>query len=159
MVNIITDTYDVLTFEKHKINIMIDKENNMWFSAIQIIKLLEYKNVSNIIKNNISEKNKIKSNEIFINEAGLYELVSKSDKKNALEFKMWLYEELLPNINKYIDKIMVDKYKKKIKQIKKEINEIEKELEKNPQTGGKNMLLKKKYMKYKLKYFKTKINK
>lgn len=95
---------------------IIDDENNYWFKGSQIAKYLEYVDATKAIINNVDEQFTKSYSEIskkfeyllastqahtkFINESGLYQLTSKSSKSKAVEFRLWLYGEVVPKIRK-----------------------------------------------------------
>lgn len=58
---------------------------------------------------------------VFINESGLYTLVSGSKQKQAEDFKEWLYEKVLPTIRKTGSYILEEKYKNKLETIKEQL--------------------------------------
>jgi len=120
--NTIIDIYNkILSYNKNEINYEIDKEGNIWFKFLSIIKILEYKSSKDILKHkvNINNHKKLENirklynkNEqphtIYINEEGLYSLLFKSKMKKALEFQNWLITDALPKLRKY-GKYEVDK--------------------------------------------------
>ena len=91
----------------------IDEECCVWFKAIEVAQILNYKNTEKAIKSHVSENHKIKilfSNQhethgcsmtYFIDEAGFYELVFKSRLPAAKLFREWVFEKVLPDIRKY----------------------------------------------------------
>ena len=95
-----------------------------WFKAVQVAEILEYKDTDQAIRNHVEDKYKkilTPSNQrgqgyYIISEPGLYELIFKSRKKEAKDFKSWVLEEVLPSIRKNC------KYKYVIK-----INQLEEE--------------------------------
>jgi len=103
-------------FEGHTITIVGTPEQP-WFKGKDIALALDYKNTRDAIINNVREKNRnsfekigiresspttpsIDKQTIFLNEAGLYELIIKSKNKNAIKFQDWIFEEVLPSIRK-----------------------------------------------------------
>ena len=51
--------YNTINFEKHKIVVIIDNNNFIWFNAKQICISLEYKDTKKIISNNVEKSDKI----------------------------------------------------------------------------------------------------
>jgi len=51
--------YNTINFEKHKIIVIIDNNNIIWFNAKQICGSLEYKHAKQTIINNIEKNDKI----------------------------------------------------------------------------------------------------
>ena len=114
-----------------KFNSYIDKKLTVWFKAKEVAQILGYKNTEHAIKRHVSENHKktfllscppetggqqIKccppetggqQNDtrgkycIFIDEAGLYELVFKSRLPSAKMFREWVFTKVLPSIRKY----------------------------------------------------------
>ena len=114
-----------------KFNSYIDKKLRVWFKAKEVAQILGYKNTEHAIKRYVSENHKktfllscppetggqqIKccppetggqQNDtrgkycIFIDEAGLYELVFKSRLPSAKMFREWVFTKVLPSIRKY----------------------------------------------------------
>jgi hypothetical protein len=85
---------NTIKFENNNINIIIDKNNIIWFNANEIALTLGYKYPKDAIINNVDKKNKLKlehininykinkhPHSIYINESGLYSLLIKSRKK------------------------------------------------------------------------------
>ena len=122
------DVYNgIIKYNNKDIVIVIDENIMIWFYAKQITDIFKYKNSNNIIKkfidvtnkttyDNIKEFSKYKYNiqdhSIFINEGGLYELILRSNKKEAIEFKKWITNYVIPSIRK-IGKYDVDANTKK----------------------------------------------
>jgi prophage antirepressor-like protein len=135
---------DILKINNTEICIIYDDYNNIWFGLIDVIKSLDYKNYEKARKNlkinktNIKIYSKIKRgtlegppstkqpNKKFINESGLYELLSISTKPYAKLFMNKYFTEIMPKIRetgKFIlnneDKKELDKINEKLKSIKK----------------------------------------
>jgi prophage antirepressor-like protein len=51
--------YNIINFEKHKIIVIIDNDNIIWFNAKQICISLEYKETKKTISNNVEKTDKI----------------------------------------------------------------------------------------------------
>ena len=77
----------------------------MWVSAKPIAKLFGYVNCDQAIKNHVNAANQLMSplhmRGRLINEAGMYQLIMKSKKPNAKQFKKWVNGTLLPRLRKY----------------------------------------------------------
>jgi prophage antirepressor-like protein len=91
----------------HTINVYgtVDKP---LFKASEIGKVLELTNVHTSLSQ-IDEKFKVLRSMdtikglqkmTFLTEPGLYQLIFKSRKQEAVEFQMWIYEDVLPSIRK-----------------------------------------------------------
>ena len=146
--NIIIKIYDnILNLNNNEIIILFDDTNSVWFSYINILKSLGYKNVnlqkarlqlddkylstySNIFKlsnNNKKIMNNIQPHMKMISEAGLYFLLSKSDKPYSKLLLEELFTEVLPSLRKTgkfnlntTEKQNIRKLTKKMRLIKKE---------------------------------------
>ena len=94
----------------------IDEECCVWFKAKKVAQVLNYKNTEHAIKRHVSENHKksfllscppetggqVQGRWlVFIDEAGLYELVFKSRLPTAKDFREWIFSEVLPSIRKY----------------------------------------------------------
>jgi prophage antirepressor-like protein len=139
----IVDIYNgLLKYKNNDIVIVIDDTNIIWFYAIQICKILEYKSTNKTLQHNVNKNNKVsyqtikiyskymynvQDHAIFINEYGLYELIMKSHMKKAKEFQNWITSDVIPKIRKFgkydsdnkddLHKLNLelDKYKKRVK--------------------------------------------
>ena len=101
--------YDIINNDIHKIMVIFDESNNIWFGMNDILKMLEYVNIDNaintikILNANKSQLKNIKIHsmnypqknlhpaKIFLNKNGLIELLTSSNKKSAKDI-----------LNKYI---------------------------------------------------------
>ncbi len=133
----------VFKFSENEINI-IGTPDKPWFKAKITAKSLGYKDTDKAIRDHVRDKNKkILSdllnifgpanhsglsyndlNSIYINEAGLYELIMKSKKEEAIRFQDWVFEEVLPSIRK----IGQEKYLEQLQIKDKELEDKEKAL-------------------------------
>lgn len=80
-----------------------------WFVGKDVAEILEYRNTSKALKDNVSEKHKGvtkvstfggEQNTVIIDEAGLYRLIFGSRLPNAEKFTDWVTGEVLPTIRK-----------------------------------------------------------
>src|SRR6185436_7620276 len=126
MESIIDIVNNKIVFNNNKIDILTDKENNPWFKAKDIAKILGYLNSKKAIKDHVREKHRktyanIRGNEkglplntqphtIYISEPGMYSLILKSHMPIALQFQDWVLEEVLPAIRKYGEYKLESKY-------------------------------------------------
>jgi prophage antirepressor-like protein len=126
--------YNIINFESHKIIVIIDNNNIIWFNAKQICTSLGYKQskkaISNIVelvdkiqlKNmNISFEIQQQPDSIYINESGLYTLLITSKTKKSKKFIKWLTTDVLPKLRK--KKIFSPD--EEITKLLKKINELE----------------------------------
>lgn len=103
--------YNTINFEKHKIIIIIDNNNIVWFNAKQICGSLEYKQAKQTVINNIEKSDKIQlknmnisfeiqqqPDSIYINESGLYTLLITSKNIKAKKFIKWITNDVLPKL-------------------------------------------------------------
>jgi prophage antirepressor-like protein len=94
--------------EKFEIRSIIDKNGNPWFVARDICKVLEISNPSDAYKRlDAKQKTRVELgypgqmiSTTIISEPGLYDLVLKSYKPEAIKFRDWIYEDVLPSIRK-----------------------------------------------------------
>jgi prophage antirepressor-like protein len=141
---------DILKINDTNVIIIYDTDGNIWFGLKDIIKSLGYSNIQKAmanIKTSINNKklysnlyptptgegslyniNKdiLKPNKLFINEAGLYEVLSISTKPQAKLFMDKYFTDIMPTIRKTgsyklhkSDKLKLDKVNKKFYSIKK----------------------------------------
>jgi prophage antirepressor-like protein len=126
--------YNTINFEKHKIIIIIDNNNNIWFNAKQICVSLNYKQAKRAITNNVEKIDKIQlknmnigfeiqqqPDSIYINESGLYSLLISSKTKKSKKFIKWITNDVLPKLRE--QKIFSPD--KEITKLLKKINELE----------------------------------
>jgi len=138
---------NLLKYNDTNVFIILDINNSIWFKMKDILKILGYYNITKIKrligldKKNISKFKYIKvgsyialplnsqPNTIFINESGLYQLLSNSRKPIASKFRDELFINILPSIRKtgiYQIKAKDNKKLKKLnKKLKDEINYYE----------------------------------
>ena len=97
-------------------NYIVDADGEPWFKGKEIATILGYANTKQAIIVNVDVDDKCKfdtlrglsdspldyntRNLMYINESGLYSLVMKSNKKEALAFQRWVTKEVLPSIRK-----------------------------------------------------------
>lgn len=144
-----TETFFLDIFNKiFKINekevmIFFDKNNEIWFGLVDILKALNYSNYNKARKEiNINKKfmkkyenisnlddkldiPNLQPNKIFINESGLYELLTQSNKILAKRFKDKYFTEIMPTIRKTGKFIMDSKDKNKLEEMNKKINDLQ----------------------------------
>lgn len=108
-----------LSFNNNKIVVILDDNDEPWFYGTQISKILGYKNICLAIFNNIKQKYTKTSSEIqelcsivsipknipnalkFINEAGVQQLILKSNSAIVNQFQEWLYDIVILPLKKY----------------------------------------------------------
>jgi prophage antirepressor-like protein len=139
---------EILKLNDNMIVIVYDKEGNIWFGLRDIIKALGYTDISharqdiNIKKNNKKKYNKIRGwgqphplnmqpHKIFINESGLYEILSNSKKPLARLFMDKYFTDIMPEIRKHGKYILNMKDRTKTKNINKELKQEVIELKNN----------------------------
>lgn len=101
-----------------EIRAFIDEHNEPWFSLVDICKILNLGNASQVkttlkeagvITNEVGVQTGMKSdgspaymriNMNFVNEPNLYRCIFKSRKKEAEQFQDWIFEEVIPSIRK-----------------------------------------------------------
>lgn len=95
-------------FGDQPIKVIPDHSNAPWFIASEVCKVLNISNVSQAVARlDDDEKSymsdiypSLGSNQLMINESGLYSLVLRSDRPEAKAFKKWVTSEVLPAIRK-----------------------------------------------------------
>lgn len=103
--------YNTIDFENHKIIVIIDNNDIIWFNAKQICISLEYKELKKTISNNVEKIDKIQlknmnisfemqqqPDSIYINESGLYTLLITSRNKKSKKFIKWITNDVLPKL-------------------------------------------------------------
>ena len=126
--------YNTINFEQHKIIVIIDNNNTIWFNAKQICISLEYKQIKQAIINNVEKIDKIQlknmnisfeikqqPDSIYINEGGLYTLLIASKTKKSKKFIKWLTGDVLPSLRKN----NIFSPDEEITKLLKKINELE----------------------------------
>lgn len=156
--NFIINVFEnLLKYNDTNIFIAFDNDNNIWFKLKDILLLLGYKDIQkaitrfNINKEYISEYNKIPGGHSmsspefqlttrFINEAGLYILLSNSKKDLAKNFRNELFAKIIPQIRKTgsysINKNEIDKLEK----LNRKLHNLD-ESNKNLKNNQKNIIL------------------
>lgn len=109
----------LINYEKNKVRFTIDNDGNLYFRAKDICIILGYSDIKQVIKQ-IDDNLKINYgliprggvcctpplwNEseltLYLNEAGLYSLIFKSNKKEAKIFTNWVCNDVLPSLRKH----------------------------------------------------------
>lgn len=114
-------------FDGHNIRTPIDEQGNVWFVATDVCRILGLNNTTMALKRvsdnhkqlvdllRVNNQHSNKNNDLhdwqkdivnIINESGLYELISRSNKPEARRFQKWIHAEILPSVRKtglYID--------------------------------------------------------
>lgn len=100
-------------FKGHQVRV-VELEGNPWFVAADVCKLLSLPNVTMALTrldpadHQHVRKCNLNSGEVsfpnrganMVSEAGLYELISGSERPEAKEFRVWVNREVLPSIRK-----------------------------------------------------------
>ena len=133
---------EILKINDNDIAILFDKKGNIWFGLSDIIKSLDYSNYNKarkklrINRNNVKIYLKIHSGPLegpctskrphkkFINESGLYELLSISTKPLAKIFMNKYFTEIMPKIRESGMYILDKKSKKELDKVNKKLNSI-----------------------------------
>lgn len=96
-------------FEGNEQTIFMDKDNISWWILNKILKVLGIINPSQVINRlnpdhytvvEIPGKHGNPIKTYLINEPGLYSVIFRSDKPNAVRFQNWVFESVLPSIRK-----------------------------------------------------------
>jgi len=137
----------ILKYGEKEISIIFDSNGDVWFGLRDTLKVLDYKNYKKalynifISKNNQKKQNKInlpnegypfaknqQPNKIFINESGLYQILSNSTKPVAKLFMNKYFTEIMPQIRKSGKYEVSKKEMKKIKNLNEKIDNYKQEL-------------------------------
>jgi len=153
----IIDIYNkAISYNKQQITYEFDKDGNIWFRFSDISTILEYKSKKDTLRDMVNRDNKKQLKDIrkinkdnkneqpatvYINENGLYALLIKSRMKKAMDFQLWLINDILPKLRKY-GKVELDK---KIKDKLDDLNNTIKKLKKANKILTTNMSNYKKY--------------
>ena len=107
-----------LTFKTQQVRVR-EFQGKVWFSAVDVTRILGYKNSAQAVADNVSDKHICQiclgekgRSPTFISEPGLYELILKSRLPAAVEFKDWVCEEVLPAIRqtgRYVGQMPIEK--------------------------------------------------
>jgi len=106
----------IFNFEENNEIRTIIKDNDYYFVARDVAKILEYKNTKQAIIDNVDEEDikyaknmgvfqddlniKLQKNTKLLNESGIYSLILSSKKPQAKKFKRFVTNELLPSLRK-----------------------------------------------------------
>lgn len=149
-----TFSYNSVKFDCY---IFVTLDGKFWFKAKDIAEFLEYRNTNDTILRLVSnewkctwsdlrktrtsgfptsaEYNNWQDTTIFISEPGLWALVSRSNKPEALRFQKWLFEEVLPTLRKIgayvmpnISESQIDKLIKMLQQKDDQLREAHKHI-------------------------------
>ena len=137
----------LLKINNEVILIIFDVDGNIWFSFRDTLNCLGYSDLDHTINDmNISDNNKnyyknIKKNmtgvnpshkisyqTLFINESGLYEVLSKSAKPLAKQFMNKYFQEIMPAIRKTGQYIMNSRDKQKLDKVNEKLDNYKQEL-------------------------------
>ena len=115
---------EIKLFNNDVLNVNIktvtDDDNNIWFKGKDIATFLEYADTKKAISMHVDADYKqtfgslmthvrggespphhlMQNHTIYINEAGLYQLVFQSKKPEAKQFTKWIIEDVIPSIRK-----------------------------------------------------------
>jgi prophage antirepressor-like protein len=136
----------LLKINEDNILIVFDIDGNIWFSFRDVVKSLGYKNIDNAINTidvNDLFKQKYKNirvscaqetlknmqpEQMFINESGLYEVLSNSTKPLAKQFMHKYFTDIMPQIRQSGQYIMNSKDKQKLDKMNDKLNNYKQEL-------------------------------
>ena len=104
-------------FENKNVTTIVDQNSNVWFKGFDVATILGYVNTSKSIQKHVEVEDKLnrgqinnppiaggfkgnESNQVFINESGIYSLILRSKLESAKSFKKWITSEVLPTLRK-----------------------------------------------------------
>jgi prophage antirepressor-like protein len=152
----------LLKINENEIFIIYDIDENIWFKYKDLLKALGYSDIDHTINEmkifdenksyyksinktctGVNPSAKIKHNTLFINEPGLYQVLSKSNKNIAKIFMDKYYQEIMPQIRKHgkyevsrKDKQKLDKVNEKLDNYKQELTYYYDKYEFEPSKNG-----------------------
>ena len=147
MSSIINVFENLLKYDDKEVFIILDINNEIYFKVKDVLKLLGYNGLNKFTRiKNVEKKNIIKlkyikvgtsmslplnaqPSAVFVNEGGLYQLLSNSHKPLAQQFKNELFTNILPTIRKTGMYKMKEKDNNKLKEINNKLKTKIKKLE------------------------------
>lgn len=111
----------VLKYDNNSIIIIFDDKGNPWFKLKDLLIMLEYKSTLNqpsLLDISIINKKEYRQ---LINEAGLYELLNKSTKPIALQFKFEIFNKIMPTLRKTGEYIITNDEKELLQNVNKKL--------------------------------------
>ena len=149
-----------IKYGKNRISVLIDENEELWFSGRETALALGYKDTDDAIRKHVDKSDLIRLKKmrlyskkghpmtVYINEAGLYSLVFSSKLETAKKFKRWVTHDVLPAIRTY----GVYKLKKEYEEEKDELITKLQDITKKYETIKKD-LTKEKFSKGAIVYF------
>ena len=137
---------NILDYNNNKVMIIFDGDGNIWFGLRDVMKMLGYVDILNIVNNmkiNDDYRKKFidlkgvllttppcnfQKNTNFVNEFGLYEILTKSKKPIAKLFLNKYLTEIMPKIRKTGNYISNETDSKKIKELNNKLDNYKTEL-------------------------------
>jgi prophage antirepressor-like protein len=130
-----------IQYGKVKINVLIDNNDNFWFSGQDTAQALGYKenNRAEAVRTHVPKTDKlpfkkidvytkgIHGDTIYIDETGLYTFITASGMPIATKFVRWINSEVLPSIRKYGQYKLKQELENQQTELFKKINYLEKE--------------------------------
>ena len=101
-------TPSVFSFSNHKVRIILDIQENPWFVAQDVCKVLKIRNSRDACSILVGDEKGVgkvytlggAQKMSIISESGLYALIVRSNKPNAKKFRKWVTAEVLPALRK-----------------------------------------------------------
>jgi len=140
------DLYNhILKYKSDQIYIAFHyKTQEPYFHAKQLCQMLEYARYHEALQKNVNTSNifylkdivinykklykNVQGHTKFINEAGLYSLILKSQKKEAKSFFDWITHEVMPSIRQYGEYKLNHKLKKQIDDLNIKLEQVNQKL-------------------------------
>lgn len=135
---------NIIKYNDHEIIVILDDDNNPWFSAKNIALLLEYVHTEKAITKYVNDRDKktfdqleqfmknkpanMQPHAVYINEVGLYSLLMSSQQELAKKFRYWVIERVLPSIRKTGEYIAGEKAKQKLMKLNEKLKSLKNEL-------------------------------
>ena len=108
----LTPTNNVVHFDfkQNQLRVLVDEKGEPWFLGKDILNALDIFDSYTAYKRLADEEKTYTARNcvglgkgrdvVLVSEPGLYKLVMRSDKKEAIEFQNWIAQEVLPSIRK-----------------------------------------------------------
>lgn len=125
-----------IKFGKSKIHVIIDDNQEVWYHANDIASAVGYSNQNDAINRHVPKKDKIEQKYIkygnkkghprtlYLNEAGLYRLILRSNMPKAEKFTDWVTHDVLPSIRKYGSYKLINECNNEMTSLRKKINTL-----------------------------------
>lgn len=146
--NYIENKFDIFDYKNlGSVRTHIDKDGNKWFCLVDVCNILDIRNSRDVAKRieiayvdtidvgintSVGKDGLPIAQQIpmtFVNESGLYQAIGRSRKPEAEKFMLWVFDEVLPSLNKKGYYVMSNKPKEGvIQELQNELNTVKEEI-------------------------------